>query len=101
MRKEYKYSNLKQETNTSGIVMLEPSKKIKKRKPGVKPPKVSNRQILEQILKRLDKVEDVLQRHSEILERHSEILQRHSEILERHSEILERHDQIFKRNNLK
>ncbi len=54
MRKEYKYSNLKQETNTSGIVMLEPSKKIKKRKPGVKPPRISNRQILEQILKRLD-----------------------------------------------
>ena len=36
MRKEYKYSNLKQETNTSGKVMLEPSKKIKKRKPGIK-----------------------------------------------------------------
>ena len=36
MRKEYKYSNLKQETNTSGIVMLEPSKKTSKRKPGIK-----------------------------------------------------------------
>ncbi len=36
MRKEYKYSNLKQETNTSGKVMLEPSKKINKRKPRIK-----------------------------------------------------------------
>ncbi len=36
MKKEYRYSNLKLETNTSGKVMLEPSKKTKKRKPGIK-----------------------------------------------------------------
>ncbi len=58
MKKEYKYSNLKQETNTSGKVMLEPSKKTKKRKPRAKPPRISNRQILERIFKRLDKQDD-------------------------------------------
>ncbi len=46
MKKEYQYSNLKQETNTSGKVMLEPSKKTKKRKPGVKPPKTSLRDVI-------------------------------------------------------
>ena len=44
--KEYKYSNLKQETNTSGKVMLEPSKKTKKRKPGVKPPRTTIHDVL-------------------------------------------------------
>ncbi len=37
MKKEYKYSNLKQETTTWSKVMLEPSKKTKKINPGVKP----------------------------------------------------------------
>ncbi len=46
MRKEYKYSNLKQETTTSGKIMLEPSKKTKKRKPVVKPPRTSLRDVI-------------------------------------------------------
>lgn len=82
---KYHYQIEKQETKTSGIVDLVNVKKTSSG--GKKSSKVSNRQILEQILNRLDNVEDILKRHGEILERHSEIL--------------ERHDQIFKRNNLK
>ncbi len=73
MKREYKYSNLKQETNTSGKVMLEPSKKTKRRKPRVKPPKVSLRDVVMDtrnlLLQFMNKQEEFNKRQDERWER--------------------------------
>ena len=63
--------------------MLEPSNKTKKRKPGVKTPRISNRQILEQILKRLNKNDKHWERQEEF-----------------NKKILNRLDNVIKKNNL-
>ena len=49
----------------SPIVIMGIQTKTKTRKPGVKPSRVSNRQILEQILKRLDKNDKHWERQEE------------------------------------
>ena len=84
MRKEYKYSNLKQETTTSGKVMLEPSKKIKKRKPGVKPPKTSLRDLFIQFMNKQEQFN-----------------KRQEEFNKRQEEFNKTVTDTFKRNNLK
>ncbi len=81
MRKEYIYSNLKQETNTSGKVMLEPSKKTKKRKTRIrqeqKPPRwftnFANEvtQSFDKINKRLDNMDQRLSNVESILKRNN------------------------------
>ncbi len=77
MRKEYKYSNLKQETINSGIVTLEPMKKRKTTQ--TKPPRQPSWAITmeQRINKRLDK-------HDQLFE-----------------QIISRLDNIVDKNNLK
>ncbi|MDE6476768.1 MAG: hypothetical protein K2L48_01000 [Mycoplasmoidaceae bacterium] len=91
MKKEYKYSNLKQETNTSGKVMLEPSKKTKKRKQGVKPPRTSFRDVVidtrNLLLNFMNKQEEF---NKQVLNRLDNMDQRLSNV-----------EGILKRNNLK
>ncbi len=72
MRKEYKYSNLKQETNTSGKVMLEPSKRIKKIKPrirqGQKAPEWFSSWVKNQYEKDIKHINKRLDKHDEMFE---------------------------------
>ena len=74
MRKKYKYSNLKQETNTSGKVILE---LMKQRKIKIKPrePKQPTWAVAmeERINKRFDNVESRLDRVETRLDKHDQL----------------------------
>ncbi len=89
MKKEFKYSNLKQETNTSGKVMLEPSKKIKKRKPGIK-----QESLRSLVLKLSDEMHRGFKKQEEFNKRQDERWERQEEF---NNYVLD----VFKRNNLK
>ncbi|MDE6477061.1 MAG: hypothetical protein K2L48_02605 [Mycoplasmoidaceae bacterium] len=85
MKKEYKYSNLKQETNTSGKVMLEPSKKTKKRKPGIK-----QESLRSLVLKLSDEMHRGFKKQEEFNKRQEEF----------NKQVLSRLDNLVKKNNL-
>ena len=75
----------------SPIVIMGIQTKTKTRKPGIKPPRISNRQILEQILKRLDKNDKHWERQEEFNRQQLEFNKQISTLL----------NNVIKLNNLK